>query len=139
MQCPAFSRSEPLIAIVDDDKPVRDALQRMLKSYGFTTDVFASAEHFLNSAGSEQASCLILDVRMTGMSGLALHQHLVAQGCRIPTILITAGPTSAERKRAVASGVMSYLAKPFSEQVLLDNVREALARGGHVAEGSVPH
>jgi FixJ family two-component response regulator len=138
MQLTAPGITEPLIAIVDDDKPVRDALQRMLKSHGLAADVFASAEQFLGSSDSEQASCLILDVRMSGMSGLALHQHLMARGCRIPTILITAAPTSAERKRAIASGVMSYLSKPFSEQILLDNVREALARGGHVVQGSVP-
>jgi FixJ family two-component response regulator len=138
MQGSAPHRIEPLIAIVDDDKAVRDGLQRMLRSYGFFADVFASAEQFLSAPGSAQASCLILDVRMSGMSGLALHQHLIAQGCRIPTILITACATSAERKRAVASGVLSYLAKPFSEQVLLDNVREALAQGGSVPRGSVP-
>jgi len=60
------------------------------------------------------------------MSGLALYDYLRATGCRIPTILITASPTSRERKRAIASGVASYLAKPFSEEVLLDSIRQAL-------------
>ena len=67
------------------------------------------------------------------MTGLALHQHLVAEGCRIPTILITACPTSGERKRAIATGVVSYLAKPFNEDVLLETVREALEHGSHAA------
>jgi FixJ family two-component response regulator len=121
---------EPLISIVDDDMAVRDALQRMLKAYGFATTVFASAEQFLNRPTSRSASCLILDVRMPGMTGLALHNYLIAAACRIPTILITACPTSGERRRAIASGVASYLAKPLSEEVLLDSIREALEDGG---------
>jgi FixJ family two-component response regulator len=124
---------EPLISIVDDDGPVREALQRMLRSYGFATAVFGSAEEFLGSDEPGRTSCLILDMRMPGMSGLALHQHLVAEGCRIPTILITACPTSGERERAIAFGVVSYLAKPFNEHVLLETVRDALEHGSHAA------
>jgi FixJ family two-component response regulator len=124
---------EPLISIVDDDAPVREALQRMLRSYGFATAVFGSAEHFLSSDEPPRTSCLILDMRMPGMTGLALHQHLVAEGCRIPTILITACPTSGERERAIATGVVSYLAKPFNEHVLLRTVRDALEHGSHAA------
>ena len=124
---------EPLISIVDDDGPVREALQRMLRSYGFVTAVFGSAEQFLESDQPRHTSCLILDSRMPGMTGLALHQHLVAEGCRIPTILITACPTSGERNRAIAIGVVSYLAKPFNERVLLETVRDALEHGDHAA------
>jgi FixJ family two-component response regulator len=124
---------EPLISIVDDDGPVREALQRMLRSYGFATAVFGSAAQFLNSDEPGRTSCLILDVRMPGMTGIALHQHLVAEGCRIPTILITACPTSGERDRAIAIGVVSYLAKPFNERVLLETVHEALEHGSHAA------
>ena len=124
---------EPLISIVDDDGPVREALQRMLRSYGFATAVFHSAEQFLSSDEPGRTSCLILDVRMPGMNGLALHQHLITEGCRIPTILITACPTSGERERAIAIGVVSYLAKPFNEHVLLETVREALEHGSHAA------
>jgi FixJ family two-component response regulator len=125
---------EKLISIVDDDGPVREALQRMLRSYGFATAVFGSAEQFLNSDEPGRTSCLILDMRMPGMTGLALHQHLLAEGCRIPTILITACPTSGERERAIAIGVVSYLAKPFNEHVLLETVREALEHGSHAAD-----
>jgi len=125
---------EPLISIVDDDGPVREAVQRMLRSYGFATAVFGSAEQFLDSGEPRRTSCLILDVRMPGMNGLALHQHLVTEGCRIPTILITACPTSGERNRAIAIGVVSYLAKPFNERVLLETVRQALEHGNHAAK-----
>ena len=124
---------EPLISIVDDDGPVREAVPRMLRSYGFATAVFGSAEQFLGSDEPGRTSCLILDVRMPGMNGLALHQHLITEGCRIPTILITACPTSGERERAIATGVVSYLAKPFNEHVLLETVREALEHGSHAA------
>src|SRR6266496_1755494 len=126
---------EPLISIVDDDKAVRDALQRLLQAYGFATAGFASAEQFLNRAEARSVACLILDVRIPAMTGLALHDYLIGTGCRIPTILITACPTSGERRRAIASGVASYLAKPLSEQALLDTIREALEDGGR-ADGS---
>jgi len=127
---------EPLISIVDDDKAVRDALQRLLRAYGFATSVFGSAEQFLSRAKAQSASCLILDVRMPGMTGLALHDYLVSTGCRIPTILITACPTSGERRRAIASGVASYLGKPLSEEVLLDTIREVLENGGQADGGA---
>ncbi len=127
---------EPLISIVDDDKAVRDALQRLLRAHGFATAVFASAEQFLSRVKADSASCLILDVRMPGMTGLALHDYLISTGCRIPTILITACPTSDERRRAIANGVASYLAKPLSEQVLLDTIREVLEDGGRADGGA---
>src|SRR6266700_4143082 len=123
---------EPLISIVDDDKAVRDALQRLLQAHGFATSVFASAEQFLSRANAQSASCLLLDVRMPGMTGLALHDYLISTGSRIPTILITARPTKGERRRAIASGVASYMAKPLSEEVLLDTIREVLEDGRQV-------
>ena len=138
MQRQPPSRTEPLVAIVDDDGPLREALRRMLKADGIATELFASAEQFLRSSRLAEASCLILDVRMPGLSGLELHDYLVAQGCRIPTILITACPTSAERKRALASGAAFYLAKPFAERALLDAVREALGHGHRVGRETSP-
>jgi FixJ family two-component response regulator len=130
---------EPLIAIVDDDMAVGDALQRMLKAHGFATAVFASAEQFLSSFEPSDGSCLIIDARMPGMTGLALHDYLVAKGCRIPTILITACPTRGERSRAIARGVASYLAKPLSEPVLLDTIRQVLEDGGQAVPGHGRH
>jgi FixJ family two-component response regulator len=124
-----------LIAIVDDDKAVGDALQRMLQTHGFATAVFASAEEFLSRAKAHRASCLILDVRMPGMTGVALHDYLVGKGFRIPTILITACPTKREEGRAIANGVASYLAKPLNEQLLLDTIRGVLKDDGE-ADGT---
>lgn len=120
---------EPLILIVDDDQAVREALQRMLRTYGFTTAVFGSAEQFLASGRPSDAACLILDVRMPGMTGLGLQRHLVSDGCQIPIILITGSPTPGERELAMSMGVVSYLAKPVDERVLLKTLREALEHG----------
>jgi FixJ family two-component response regulator len=116
-----------VISIVDDDKAVRDALRRMLSAHGLIVNTFASAEQFLSWSERHEPACLILDVRMPGVSGLNLHRRLISKGCRIPTILITACPTDGERQRAIAAGAMSYLPKPFSEEVLLDILRDALA------------
>lgn len=124
---------EPLISIVDDDQAVREALQRMLRSYGFATAVYGSAEQFLASKQPHRSSCLILDVRMPGLSGLGLHQHLIAEGCRIPIILITACPTNGERERAIAAGAVSYLAKPVDERALLETLRDTLETGNQAA------
>jgi FixJ family two-component response regulator len=120
--------STPLVAIVDDDESIRDATNNLLQAAGFSTATFADAVSFLASAGEPRAACLVLDMRMPGMSGLQLHQHLVASGTRIPTVLITAYPSDAMRLRARAAGIVCCLAKPFAPDELLECVREALAR-----------
>src|SRR5579864_281314 len=133
-----IATAAPMIAIVDDDKSVRDALQRMLRSHGFAAAVFDSAEHFLTEAGPSQTACLIADVRMPGMTGIALHDHLTSCGFRLPTIIITARPSSSERQRATAFGPAWYLAKPLSEEILLDTVREALENSATMPNASLP-
>ena len=125
---------EPLISIVDDDQGVREALQRMLRSYGFTTAVFGSAEQFLASGHPSEESCLILDVRMPGMTGLGLHRYLLSEGCRIPIILMTGSPTRGEQERAMSMGALSYLTKPVDERTLLDTLREALQHHSQAAD-----
>jgi sulfate adenylyltransferase subunit 2 len=129
---------EPLISIVDDDEPVREALRRILAAHGLEAAVFASGKQLLDSDRLSETACLIADVKMPEMSGLALHHRLMAAGHRIPTILITGGPTASGRDQALAEGVLSYVPKPFSEEDLLDNVRLALARAaaGQGAETS---
>jgi FixJ family two-component response regulator len=125
---------QPLISIIDDDQAVRDALQRMLRSYGFTTSVFASAEQFLASGRPCGEACLILDVRMPGMTGLGLYRHLMSEGCRIPIILITGSPTTGERESVMSLGVASYLAKPLDEHLLLETLRAALEHRSQAAD-----
>src|ERR1700722_698872 len=119
---------EPRISIVEDDQSVRAALQRILVSHGFAPAVFSSAEQFLASDQATRAACLIADVRMPGMSGLRLHEHLVAVAHRTPAIVSAGAPTIADREAALAAGVVSYLAKPCSEQGLLDDIAVALGR-----------
>jgi FixJ family two-component response regulator len=118
--------SRPLVAIVDDDQSIREATSNLLQSAGFLTATFADAESFLTS-GEPRAACLVADMRMPGMSGLQLHQHLIASGASIPTVLITAYPSDATRLRAREAGIVCCLAKPFAPDELLECVRGALA------------
>jgi FixJ family two-component response regulator len=115
-----------LISIVDDDESVRDALWGFLRSVGFTVNVFASAEEFLNSDQLSKADCLILDVRMPGMSGFELHRQLVNGYCKIPVIFITAYEDEGMRTQALSGGAGAFLIKPFSEEALLNAIHAAL-------------
>ena len=116
----------PLIAIVDDDESVREAIESLLKSFGFKAEVFASAEEFLNSDHLAEAQCLILDVRMPGMSGLELQRKLAAAGSRIPIVFITAHGDEETQAQALGAGALAFLRKPFSEEALLSAVQTAL-------------
>jgi FixJ family two-component response regulator len=115
-----------VIAVVDDDESVREALAGLMKSLGYRAMVFPSAEDFLNSEGRRSAACLIVDVQMPGMTGPELHDRLTTSGHPIPTILITAYPDERVRARALQAGVMCYLTKPFGESDLLACLRSAL-------------
>lgn len=115
-----------IVAIVDDDESVRVALQGMMKSVGLSAQAFASAEDFLNSGLQHRTACLIADIRMPGMSGLELQAKLNAEHCRIPTIFITAHGDAKMRLQALRAGAVEFLAKPFDDEVLLENVRAAL-------------
>ncbi len=117
---------KPSIAVVDDDESVSEATTRLLRSLGFIAKGFSSASEFLNSNRAVITSCLIADVQMPEISGLALFGQLSAAGHPIPTILITAYPDDAVRERALSAGVAGYLVKPFSEKELLDCIYRAL-------------
>ena len=115
-----------VIAIVDDDESVREALTGLMKSLGYRAAAFQSAEEFLNSKQRHSAACLIADVQMPGMTGPELYGRLVASGERIPAILITAYPNETVRVRALNAGVQCFLTKPFSEDDLLECIQTAL-------------
>jgi FixJ family two-component response regulator len=115
-----------LIAIVDDDDSVRNAVQGLLKAVGLPSQAFASGEEFLRSGQQRQAACLITDIRMPGMSGLELQAQLNAERCRIPTIFITAHGDAKLRMQALRAGAVEFLSKPFDDEALLESVREAL-------------
>ena len=115
-----------VIAVVDDDESVRQAVTGLLKSLGFGAVGFEGAEEFLNSDQRRSAACLIADVQMPGMTGPELHRWLVASGEPIPTILMTAYPDDNVRARALRNGVKCYLTKPFPEENLLACIQSAL-------------
>jgi len=122
----ANQRKAKLVAIVDDDDLMRSALQGMLKSVGFPSQAFASAEEFLKSGQQCLTACLIADIRMPGMSGLELQAKLNAEHCRIPTIFVTAHGDTKMRMQALRAGAVEFLAKPFDDEVLLESVQAAL-------------
>jgi len=97
-----------------------------MKEAGIAAQAFASAEDFLSSGLPSQVGCLIVDIRMPGMSGLELQQTLNARACRIPTIFITAHGDAKMRLQAMRAGAVEFLAKPFDDEVLLDSIRAAL-------------
>ena len=115
-----------VIAIVDDDQSVREALTSLVRSLGYIAMAFECAEDLLKSRRRRNLSCVITDVQMPGMTGIELHNRLVASGEPIPTILITAFPDERSRERALHAGVIGYLAKPFSEDDLVACIRSSL-------------
>ena len=117
---------EPLIAIVDDDEPFREAVRALLQSAGRRAVTFATAEHFLASGAAATADCLILDLRMPGINGLELQRRLRAAGFRIPTIVITAHADDVSRAQALAAGAAVFLSKPFQPDVFLQAIDTAM-------------
>ena len=113
----------PLVAIVDDDKSMRDTVKDLLESAGFSAVSFASAGSLLKFRRLNKVACLIADVRLGQMSGLELHQHLVASNRSIPTILMTAYSDERVQAQAIKANVVCYLTKPFVADELLARVR----------------
>ena len=118
----------PLVAIVDDDQSIRDTTKDLLESAGFSAATFARAASLLKSRRLNRVCCLIADMRMPEMTGLELHQHLIASNHPIPTILMTAYPDERVRAQALKAKVVCYLAKPFAAEELLACVRRAMLR-----------
>jgi FixJ family two-component response regulator len=115
-----------VISIVDDDESVRRSVRNFLSSLGFQVEAFASAELFLQSAHRASTGCLILDLRMPGMSGLDLLSHLAAEQERIPAIVLTGDASDAARKRSLQAGAIAFLPKPARREALLEAVKAAL-------------
>jgi two-component system, LuxR family, response regulator FixJ len=116
-----------LVSVVDDDVSVRKSLDRLIRSAGLKVRGFASAEEFLNSPDRCEADCLILDIRLPGMSGIELNRHLSARWCQKPVIFITAhGSDEHARSEAASDWTVAYFTKPFSGDDLIDAVHAAL-------------
>lgn len=115
-----------LISIVDDDASVRNSTRRLLRCSGLRAEAFESADEFLRSEFFGQTACLLLDVRMPGMTGLELQQRLIESGRRIPIVFLSAHATEAEETRALRDGAVSFFRKPVSKEILLGALRAVL-------------
>ncbi len=125
-----MSDSEAItVAVVDDDESLCRSLARLLRATGFLPVTFSSAEDFLASE-TTAFDCLVLDIQLCGISGVELHQHLIASGCRIPVIYITASDDPELRDRAFAIGCIDFLPKTAPGKALLDSLRRATAASG---------
>jgi len=122
----ANDQDTKFIAIVDDDESVQSALQDLMEADGLSAKSFGSAEEFLESGLRQKAACLIVDIRMPGMSGLELQARLNADRFNTPIIFITAHGDASVRMQAMREGAAEFLVKPFDDQVLLSRVRAAL-------------
>ena len=122
----ASQQPSATVFIVDDDEAVRNSLRLLVKSVGLTASTFQSAQEFLDNYDPAQPGCLVLDVRMPGMSGLELQQHLNTRGAVIPVLFITGHGDIPMAVEAMQQGAFDFLQKPFRDQNLIDRVRRAL-------------
>jgi FixJ family two-component response regulator len=122
----------PVISIIDDDRSVRNATNRLVRSLGFIAYTFTSADEFLKSPYVTHTSCLIIDVRMPDMTGLELQTILLGKGLATPMIFITAFPEEGDRARALEAGAVDFLTKPFDGKTMIRSLSAALK--GHMAD-----
>jgi FixJ family two-component response regulator len=123
-----MTNNQFIVMIVDDDESIRRAARRLIKSYGFPVETFASAEDFLSSGRLHETACLVLDVQMSGLNGLELQSRLITDGHQVPIIFITAFNDENARAQALKAGALGYLVKPFEEADLLTAINVALRR-----------
>jgi FixJ family two-component response regulator len=119
-------KKKVLIAIIDDDASIRESLAGLMQWLEFEVATFVSASDFLASPALANSACIVSDVQMPQMTGFELHDRLLAMGRDIPTILITAFPSDDAKARALSSGIVCYLRKPFDTKVLIESIRSAI-------------
>jgi len=122
------SATDAVVFVVDDDPSMRDSLRRLITSIGFTVEVFASARAFLDARRPDAPGCLVLDVRLPGLSGLDLQRELIETDAELPIIFITGHGDIPMSVRAMKAGAVEFLTKPFRGQQLLNAVRSAIER-----------
>jgi FixJ family two-component response regulator len=122
------SRSDPIVFLIDDDANVRASIQGLLKSAGLRSESFGTAEEFLRNKEPNGLSCLVLDVSLPGVSGLELQRKLAETGVRIPIIFITGHGDIPMTVKAIKSGAVEFLTKPFDDQDLLNAIQQAFDR-----------
>ena len=118
----------PLVAIVDDDASVRQSTDRLIRSFGYRTQVFGSGLEFLSSSAPENAACVLLDVRMPGMDGLEVQRSLTERGALIPIVFLTGRASDEEERRARSAGVVEFLRKPVQQSSLLQTIESVIRR-----------
>jgi len=129
---PVDERVIGIVGIVDDDESVRMAIRNLLRSLGFKVETFGSAEDLLGSARLDDIACLIVDLRLPGMSGVDLQRQLLAAKRELPMVFISAHDDPVAQQQALTAGALAFLRKPFSEKALIDAIRSGLshAEGG---------
>ena len=120
--------AEATVAVIDDDPDIRDALRGLLRAVGLRVESFASVQEFLDSAPPDLPGCLILDVRLPGLSGLEFQEELAKANLRLPIIFISGHADVPMSVRAMKGGAIEFLTKPFRDQDLLDAIRLAIAQ-----------
>jgi len=123
-----MSETDAMVFVVDDDAPLRESLKNLIRSVGLRVELFSSAQEFLRSKRLDLPSCLVLDVRLPGLSGLDLQKRTTEAGMEIPIIFITGHGDIPMSVRAMKAGAVEFLTKPFRDQDLLDSIQEALER-----------
>jgi DNA-binding NtrC family response regulator len=123
-----MNENNPLVCVIDDESSIRESLSSLLRSAGLKVQAFSSAQEFLASAPLAALSCLVLDVRLPGISGLDLQQELVSKDIQIPIIFITGHGDIPMSVRAIKAGAIEFLTKPFDDEYLLEAIRSAIAR-----------
>lgn len=125
----AMTEREPLVAVVDDEDDVRQALHRLLRSAGFDVLAYGSGSEFLRHAAGSNPDCVVLDLRMPGASGFDVQRQLIEQQLDIPVVVMTGNESIESRKEAMDNGAEAYLCKPVDADTLIDAVIAAIERG----------
>jgi FixJ family two-component response regulator len=127
----SMTEAEAIVYVIDDDAAIREALGSLIRSVGLTVETFASAQEFLSSNRRERSGCLVLDVRLPGLSGLELQSELTEANIHLPIIFITGHGDIPMTVRAMKAGAVEFLTKPFRDQDLLDAVSQAIDLDRH--------
>ena len=126
----AVKKRRAMVYVIDDDESVRKALKRLLRSADVGVETFSSAEEFLSNPRQAEDACILIDIRMPGLTGFDLQKRLLSQGIRMPVIVISASDDVQTRERARELGAVNFFRKPVDDQALLDAIWWATAGGG---------
>lgn len=132
-----MAASDAMVFIVDDDEAVRDSLGLLLRAAGYRARCYASAKDFLKAFDPRDYGCLVLDIRMPGMTGLELQKHLIEIGCSVPVVFITGHGDIPMAVEAVRQGAVDFIQKPFDDQELVNRIEDAMKQAARQREGEL--